>query len=490
MRAAAPTPRLLASDPAGGRAGADVVGRAERRRRPPRAGVRRDLFMYVDTTSVGRRKDTRVRVQLREDDLDIDARGSRAIVVAEAGDTSARSSSSSDDEAEEEEERAATPGRRRRRRRRRARRFADAPRRRRPRRASWSHLSTGKAKGGAWCHEVRVRLPARLNPGHHLVFSVFGRDPEPGSVTGWGSLGGKIGPEEPLGHAVLPRGRQRDARTGCRARGAPMRGSKRLAGAGGATATDVRRGSPGGSSRRARRPFGTRRSGFLLGNVGRRERRHRKRPRRFFARGAGFAAEVHADGHPRAHEVRGRQGSRASRGSTVNACTRATRGRRAVCVERGGGGGRGARRRQLPAHKARGHTVFEVARQVQSGGASAASGGGQDGGRARGAQGRTARAPSNSSRTSAIMHLLLTLIAAPPPAVPRGWPWTPRWWLPRRRRARRRKPPTAPSPRRRTRRLPRSPAAAAGFPTPTRPRLTSASTPRVFSRNLQGDIRV
>ena len=233
----APAPTLLASDPARGDAPApawwETGGDAE-----PRSGSRRDLFVYVDTTSIGRRKDTRVRVQLREDDLDIDARGARAVVVAEAGDSSdARSSSSSD---EEEEEEATTPS------------AVDAAAeddddgaapgvptkkvrpRGRPRRASWSHLSTGKAKGGAWCHEVRVRLPARLNPGHHLVFSVFGRDPEPAS-SGWGSLGGKVGPEEPLGHAVLPLATARETLAPEIALAAlPMRGSKRLGGAGGA----------------------------------------------------------------------------------------------------------------------------------------------------------------------------------------------------------------------------------------------------------------
>ena len=235
----APTPRLLASDPARGNAPAPAWWEAGEG-----AGEtsRRDLFVYVDTTSIGRRKDTRVRVQLREDDLDIDARGSRAVVVAEAGDASdARSSSSSDDEAEEEEAEeeeeqatkpnagddgaadgvgAAAPGIRKRR-----------PRER-PRRASWSHVSTGKAKGGAWCHEVRVRLPARLNPGHHLVFSVFGRDPEPAS-SGWGSLGGKVGPEEPLGHAVLSLAAARETLAPDIALAAlPMRGSKRLGGTG------------------------------------------------------------------------------------------------------------------------------------------------------------------------------------------------------------------------------------------------------------------
>ena len=75
----APTPRLLASDPARGDAPAPAWWEAGEG-----AGEtsRRDLFVYVDTTSIGRRKDTRVRVQLREDDLDIDARGSRAVVVA------------------------------------------------------------------------------------------------------------------------------------------------------------------------------------------------------------------------------------------------------------------------------------------------------------------------------------------------------------------------------------------------------------------------
>ena len=231
----APTPRLLASDPARGDAPPPAWWEAGE------AAVEtssRDLFVYVDTTSIGRRKDTRVRVQLREDDLDINAFGSRAVVVAEAGDTGdARSSLSSDDEAEEEEaeeatessagdaaaadgDGAAAPGA-----------LNECPRER-PYRASWSHVSTGKAKGGAWCHEVRVRLPARLTPGHHLVFSVFGRDPEPAS-SGWGSLGGKVGPEEPLGHAVLSLAAARETLAPDIALAAlPMRGSERLGGAG------------------------------------------------------------------------------------------------------------------------------------------------------------------------------------------------------------------------------------------------------------------
>ena len=71
-------------------------------------------------------------------------------------------------------------------------------------RASWTHVSTGKARGGAWNHEVRVRLPARLDPGHHLVFTVYGREPEP-TTTGWsGVLAKTPGAETVIGHAVLP----------------------------------------------------------------------------------------------------------------------------------------------------------------------------------------------------------------------------------------------------------------------------------------------
>ena len=75
-RQRAPTPRLLASDPARGDAPAPAWWEAGGAAAASAAGEtsRRDLFVYVDTTSVGRRKDTRVRVQLREDDLDIDAR--------------------------------------------------------------------------------------------------------------------------------------------------------------------------------------------------------------------------------------------------------------------------------------------------------------------------------------------------------------------------------------------------------------------------------
>jgi hypothetical protein len=48
---------------------------AESRSGDNRGGLERDLFLYVDTVAFGRRKDTRVKVQLREDDLDIDAPG-------------------------------------------------------------------------------------------------------------------------------------------------------------------------------------------------------------------------------------------------------------------------------------------------------------------------------------------------------------------------------------------------------------------------------
>ena len=62
----------------------------------------------------------------------------------------------------------------------------------------------GEGAGGAWNHEVRVRLPARLDPGHHLVFTVYGREPEP-TTTGWsGVLAKTPGAETVIGHAVLP----------------------------------------------------------------------------------------------------------------------------------------------------------------------------------------------------------------------------------------------------------------------------------------------
>ena len=69
--------------------------------------------------------------------------------------------------------------------------------------ASWTPLSTGKSKGGAWSHEVRVRLPARLKASHHIVLSVYGRDAEVGGVMGT-LMGSKGGAEAPLGHAILP----------------------------------------------------------------------------------------------------------------------------------------------------------------------------------------------------------------------------------------------------------------------------------------------
>ena len=50
-----------------------------------RETLTRDLYVYVDAISFGRRRDTRVRVQLRHDDLDIDGPGARAVVVSEGG---------------------------------------------------------------------------------------------------------------------------------------------------------------------------------------------------------------------------------------------------------------------------------------------------------------------------------------------------------------------------------------------------------------------
>ena len=193
-----------------------------------RNATRRDLFVYVDSSSIGRRKDTRVRVQLREDDLDIDAKGTRAVVVARAGDGGSEpsESSSSDDENDEtldetlqtESDAIAV------------RQSNKEKRSRRHHRSSWTHVSTGKTKGGSWCHEVRVRLPPRLTAGHHLVLSVFGKDPDVSSVSVFGGMGGKAGPEVPLGHAVLPLASAADTLSPEIALAAlPMRGSKRSA---------------------------------------------------------------------------------------------------------------------------------------------------------------------------------------------------------------------------------------------------------------------
>ena len=173
-------------------------------------GLSRDLFLYVDAVGFGRRKDLRVKAQLREDDLEIDAPGLPVIQLATAGvrrpvvngaavngtrDDESRANSSAPtspssvdvsldadgecgfDVATNGDERRVT--------------------------ASWTPLSTGKSKGGAWSHEVRVRLPARLKASHHIVLSVYGRDAEVGGVMGT-LMGSKGGAEAPLGHAILP----------------------------------------------------------------------------------------------------------------------------------------------------------------------------------------------------------------------------------------------------------------------------------------------
>ena len=164
-------------------------------------------------------------------DLDIDAKGTRALVVARAGGTHGEESSDDesadpmlDESLADDGDEGDTVG------------TANAgsaiqltkPGNTRPHRSSWSHTSTGKAKGGAWCHEVRVRLPARLNPGHHLVISVFGRDAESGGGV-FGSIGGKPGAEVALGHAVLPLAIAKDTLAPDVALALmPGRGSKRL----------------------------------------------------------------------------------------------------------------------------------------------------------------------------------------------------------------------------------------------------------------------
>ena len=182
----------------------------------------RDAFVYVDAVGFGRRKDCRVRVQLREDDLDIDGPGAPAMVAAVAGgETKKRGGGEKKGGFDEDAEGGGDPGillseddg---------ASSDADARDGDDPEaagrgfargrsagsssaaREAWTPLSSGKAKGGAWSFEAKVRLPVRLRAGHHLVFSVYGREPEPVGG-GWGSLLAPApGPEQALGHAVLP----------------------------------------------------------------------------------------------------------------------------------------------------------------------------------------------------------------------------------------------------------------------------------------------
>lgn len=116
-------------------------------------GLSRDLYVYVKTLDIGKRQDLRVRLQLRDDDLDIDGRGLLAF---------------------------------------------PSPCGRGLCRESWTTMSRLRAKGGIFHHEARVRLPVRLNPSHHIVLSIYGAQ----SAT-TGIFGANAGPEELLGHSVI-----------------------------------------------------------------------------------------------------------------------------------------------------------------------------------------------------------------------------------------------------------------------------------------------
>jgi len=116
-------------------------------------GVARDLYVYITGIDIGKRQDLRVRVQLRDDDLDIDGHGLLAF---------------------------------------------PSPCGRGLCRESWTALSRLRSKGGVFYHEARVRLPVRLNPSHHLVLSIFGAQSASSGI-----FSSAPGEEELLGHSVV-----------------------------------------------------------------------------------------------------------------------------------------------------------------------------------------------------------------------------------------------------------------------------------------------
>ena len=116
-------------------------------------GLARDLYVYVNVVDIGKRQDLRVRLRLRDDDLDIDGQGLLAF-PSPCGHGMCRE--------------------------------------------SWTTLSRLRSKGGAFYHEARVKLPVRLNPSHHLVLSIFGAQ-----SASTGLFGSGPGEEELLGHSVI-----------------------------------------------------------------------------------------------------------------------------------------------------------------------------------------------------------------------------------------------------------------------------------------------
>ena len=84
-------------------------------------GLARELYVYVKSIDIGKRQDLRVRIQLRDDDLEIECKGLLAF---------------------------------------------PSPCGRGMCRESWTTMSRMRSKGGVFYHEARVRLPVRLNPSH------------------------------------------------------------------------------------------------------------------------------------------------------------------------------------------------------------------------------------------------------------------------------------------------------------------------------------
>ena len=119
-------------------------------------GLRREVFIDIRNIDLCKRKDLRVKIELRDDDLDIKAKGLPATFPSPDGKSKVSE--------------------------------------------FWTPLSVGKAKGGAFCSEARATLPARLKPSHHLILSVYGTDQNAKNLF----LGPVQQNEELIGHSVIP----------------------------------------------------------------------------------------------------------------------------------------------------------------------------------------------------------------------------------------------------------------------------------------------
>ena len=119
-------------------------------------GLRREVFIDIRNIDLCKRKDLRVKMELRDDDLNINAKGLPATFPSPDG----RNKVSE----------------------------------------FWTPLSVGKTKGGVFCSEARATLPARLKPSHHLILSVYGTDQNAKNLF----LGSVQSEEELIGHSVIP----------------------------------------------------------------------------------------------------------------------------------------------------------------------------------------------------------------------------------------------------------------------------------------------